>query len=165
MELSTREDIEAPLDRVFAEATDFEQMERLIMRRGVDVRQVSGDPAAPAEGMSWHADFRFRGRAREADITLTAYDPPNGMTYRTVIGGLEAITVVDFMALSRTRTRVGLTIELKPKTLSARLVVQSMKLARGSIEKKFRVKMAEYAKDLEDRLKRSDPAGQTGRTG
>ncbi|MCR8546747.1 SRPBCC family protein [Salipiger sp. P9] len=154
MEFSTKEDIEAPLDRVFAEVTDFEHLERQVMRRGIDVRRVSGDPATPSEGLSWSAGFRFRGKGRKAEIALSEYDAPNTICYHTVSGGIEAMTRIDFVALSRARTRVGMRIELLPKTLSARLAVQSMKLAKGNMEKRFRVKMAEYAKDLEDRLKR-----------
>ena len=33
-------------------------------------------------------------------------------------------------------------------------MVQSMKLAKGTVDKRFRVKVAEYANHLEDRLKR-----------
>lgn len=154
MEFSTREDIEAPLDRVFAQATDFDQIERQAMRRGAEVRRLSGDHAAPAVGMGWLASFRFRGKAREAEVTLVEYDPPNRMVYQTVIGGLEILSTIDFVALSRSRTRVGVKIELLPRTLSARLMVQSLKLAKGTIDKRFRVKMAEYATHLEDRLKR-----------
>jgi uncharacterized protein YndB with AHSA1/START domain len=154
MEFSTREDIEAPLDRVFAQATDFDQIERQAMRRGAEVRRLSGDHAAPAAGMGWLASFRFRGKTREAEVTLAEYDPPNRMVYQTVIGGLETRSTIDFVALSRSRTRVGVKIELLPRTLSARLMVQSMKLAKGTIDKRFRVKMAEYATHLEDRLKR-----------
>lgn len=153
MEITTREDIEAPLDRVFAEATDFDHLERQVMRRGIEVRR-SGGGSGPTEGMGWQTVFRFRGKPREADITLTEYDPPHTMVYRTLSGGLEALTRIDFVALSRSRTRVGMKVELAPKTLSARLLVQSLKLARGNIEKRFKVRMAEYAKDLEDRLKR-----------
>ncbi len=35
MEFTTREDIEAPLEQVFAHATNFEQIERQIMRRSI----------------------------------------------------------------------------------------------------------------------------------
>lgn len=154
MEFSTKEDIEAPLDRVFSQASDFEHLERQVMRRSVDVRRVSGDPAQPVAGMNWLAGFRFRGKPREAEITLTGYDVPNRLCYRTVSGGLEAVTQIDFVALSRSRTRVGMQIALIPRTLSARVLLHSLKLARGNLEKRFRVKMADYAKEMEDRLKR-----------
>ena len=65
------------------------------------------------------------------------------------------LTRIEFVALSRSRTRVAMDLELKPKTLSARLMVQSLKLARANLEKKFRVRMADYAQAIEDRLNRA----------
>ncbi|GGG73875.1 DNA polymerase III subunit gamma/tau [Salipiger pallidus] len=153
MEFSTREDIEAPAEQVFAELTRFEQIERQVMRRGVDLQRTSGSPDAPEE-LAWTARFKLRGKERTADITLDEYDAPNRLTYKARSGGLDAVTVIDVMALSRGRTRIVMTFEVLPQTLSARLMVQSMKLARGNMEKKFRVKMAEYARDLETRLNR-----------
>jgi hypothetical protein len=55
------------------------------------------------------------------------------------------------MALSRARTRLVLEIELKPETLAARLLVQSMKLARGALDKRLQVRVAEFAKAVEER--------------
>ena len=154
MQLSAMEDIEAPLDRVFAALTDFEAIERQAMRRGATVRRKDS-VAGPAAGMAWHAGFAFRGKTREADITLTVYTPPERMVFHSVVGGLETETVIELVALSRSRTRITLVSELMPKTLSARLLVQSLKLARGGIEKRFRKRMASHAKDLEDRMRRS----------
>lgn len=155
MEFTTREDIEAPLEQVFAQLTDFERIERQIMRRGIDVQRSSEGGAGTPRGMSWQAAFAFRGKSRTAEVTLTEYDAPNAISYHATSGGLETVTRIDFVALSRNRTRVGMAVELRPKTLSARLMVQSLKLGKSSLEKRFRVKMAEFAKELEDRLKRA----------
>ncbi len=154
MDFTATEDIEAPLDQVFAEVSDFATIERSIMRHGVELqRKDAGD--TPGVGTTWHADFRFRGKKREAVVTLTEYEPPQAMVFRTVSAGLEAQTRMDLVALSRSRTRISVAVDLQPKTLSARLMVQSMKLARGNLTKKFQLRAAEYARMLEDRLKRS----------
>ncbi|WP_425099523.1 SRPBCC family protein [Tropicibacter sp. S64] len=152
MELKASEDIEAPIERVFAELADFEAIERQAMRRGVSV-QRKGAAGAPAPGLSWTAGFTFRGKGRDAEITLTDYAEPEQMAFHSVSGGLEAATRIETVALSRGRTRITFVTELMPKTLSARLLVQSMKLAKGGIEKRFRHKMAGFAKDLELKLK------------
>lgn len=154
MELTAKEDIEAPLDRVFAELSDFVALERQAMRRGIEVQRHGGETGV-TEGMGWHVQFTFRGKKRDAEITLTEYTPPERMVFDSVSGGLEVHMVVDLIALSRTRTRIGVATELKPKTLSARLLVQSLKLAKGGIEKRFQTRAAGLAQDLEDRLKRS----------
>ncbi|CUH75266.1 SRPBCC family protein [Tropicibacter naphthalenivorans] len=154
MQLTAREDIEAPLDRVFAELSDFETVERQALRRGIDVVRLDG-VAGKGAGMQWQAGFTFRGKKRTADITLNTFSPPEQMVFDSVSGGLDVQMVVDLVALSRTRTRINLMTEFKPKTLSARLLVQSLKLAKGGMDKRFRTRMAVLAKDLEDRLQRS----------
>jgi hypothetical protein len=154
MKLSASEDIEAPLDRVFAEISDFGAIERQALRRGAEVRRTD-TLSAPGAGLKWHAAFRFRGKPREADIVMTEYTPPDRMVFHCVTGGLHTHTVIDLVALSRSRTRIALHSTLDPKTLSARLLVQSLKLAKGGIDKRFRKRMASFAKHFEDRLKRS----------
>lgn len=152
MKLTATEDIEAPLDRVFAEVTNFEMIERQALRRGVDVRRTD-TLAGPCEGMTWTANFAFRGKARKATICLSGYRVSEQVVFDNSIGGLDAQFVMDLVALSRTRTRLNVVTELKPTTLSARLLVQSLKLAKGGIDKRFRHRMAGLAKDLENRLK------------
>ena len=154
MEFSATEDIAAPLERVFAEASNFGAIEQSLRRRGIDVaRRTSG--SASAVGMTWEAGFPFRGRHREATVTLTQYVPPGSLAFQTVSSGLHALTRVDLAALSPGRTRVSVVVELMPRTLSARLLVQSMKLARANLAQKFRTRAADYARDLEDRLGRT----------
>ncbi|SLN52755.1 Polyketide cyclase / dehydrase and lipid transport [Roseivivax jejudonensis] len=154
MKLSVKEDIEGPLDRVFAHLSDLEALERSAMRRGVEVRRVD-DRAEPGPGMTWEIAFRYRGRRREASIVMTEFTPPHRMAFDSASGGLEIATVVDLVALSRTRTRVALDVTLLPRTLSARLLVQSMKFARGSIDRRMKQRATEFSRDLETRLKRA----------
>jgi uncharacterized protein YndB with AHSA1/START domain len=153
MILTAQEDIEAPIDRVFAELSDFDGIERQAMRRGVQVQRRGSVDAPVAAGTAWEVGFTFRGKTRDAVITLTDCIPSEKLVFDTVSGGLEAQAVVDCVALSRGRTRISLHSELIPKTLSARLLVQSLKLAKGGVEKRFRRRMAGFAKDLETRLK------------
>lgn len=150
MELTAREDIEAPQERVFAAMADFDLIERQAMRRGAEVTRVS---EGPGKGMAWKVSFRFRGRPREADITLTEYDAPDRMVFHSRSGGLETEFAMDVVALSPNRTRINVTSVLVPKTLSARLLVQSLKLAKGGLDKRFRKRMADLAEGLEARLR------------
>ncbi|MHA6344561.1 SRPBCC family protein [Roseivivax sp. CAU 1761] len=152
MKFAIREDIEGPLDRVFAALSDFEAMERAARRRGVELDRA-GEVARPRAGLTWQARFPFRGSAREAEIRLAEFAPPERMVFDGVSGGLETRTVLDVVALSRTRTRVAGEVELVPRTLSARLLVQSLKLARGSVEKRIKARASAYAGELERRLR------------
>jgi len=62
---------------------------------------------------------------------------------------------VDLVALSRGRTRLSVDLALEPRSISGRLMVQSLKLARNNLTKRFRLRVADYAVDLEDRYKRT----------
>ena len=46
-------------------------------------------------------------------------------------------------------------LEIKPLNLSARLWVQSLKLAKATLSKKYKERVAEYARGMEERHARS----------
>lgn len=150
MKLTTREDIAAPIEAVFAQIADFGWFERAAMRRGAEVVRTDS-LKVPGVGLSWHGEFEYRGRGRKADVDLTAYDPPNGMTLMMRAAGLEVEVVIELLAMSRSRTRMNITMEATPRTIPARLMVQSAKLARTNIQNRYRRRIAEFCEDLEER--------------
>lgn len=153
MKLSTREDIEAPIDHVFAQVSDFEALERSALRRGAEVQRIDA-LARPGPGMAWDSRFDLRGKRREMRLELTEYDPPNALRFAARSTGAEGEMLVDLVALSRGRTRMAFEIEIRPLTLAARLMVQSLKLAKGNVAKRFEMRVATYARDIEDRYAR-----------
>jgi len=154
MQFTGREDIEAPIDAVFAEITDFKRFERSAMRRGADVQRTD-TLREPGIGMTWQARFKLRGRMREMSLRLTGFDPPNGIVITAQAATIEAVMRVDLVSLSRVRTRLGVDLAVTPRNLAGRLMIQSMKLAKGNFTKRFRLRLADYAMDVEDRHKRS----------
>jgi len=150
MKFSTREDIEAPIDFVFAAVSDFDTIEKQILRRGVKVRRVEqGGPQG--EGMAWEARVPFRGRMRDVTAHVTAMEPPTAYRVASVTGGINGDLGVELVALSRQRTRLVVGLEITPSTLSARLLVQSMKFAKGNLQKRFARRVAKYAAALSER--------------
>jgi hypothetical protein len=61
--------------------------------------------------------------------------------------------IIELVAMSRSRTRMNLSLDARPRTIPAKLMVQSMKLARQSVVKRFQRRVADYAADLENRLR------------
>ncbi|MCA0871722.1 SRPBCC family protein [Seohaeicola saemankumensis] len=151
MQFSSKEDIEAPIADVFAMLAEFEAYERSALRRGIEVQRVN-EHAPQATGLAWDAAFTMRGKHRKVHVVLTAYDPPNAMRFETDSQGLDGLLTVDLLALSPRRTRMAVVMNLTPKTLSARLFVQSLKLAKSNLTKRFKVKVADYAKAMEERF-------------
>lgn len=153
MKFSSKEDIDVPIDQVFQMISNFDAIERAALRRGADVERLD-KLQQPGVGMRWSAAFKARGRMRELEIEMTAFNPPNQMQFHSVAQGLESDFVVELVEMSRNRTRLGVQLDLRPRSISARLLVQSLKLARTSLNEKFRKRIADYARDLESRAAR-----------
>ena len=153
MKFSSREDVEAPIAQVFGMLADFEVFERSAIRRGADVQRL-GEHDVPRVGQAWQAKFYYRGKERKTDIELTKYAAPTDMVFEGQSGALLTTLTLELVALSRSRTRITVGFDIKPRTLTARLFVQSMKLAKTTLNKRFRLRVAEYAQDIEDRVAR-----------
>ncbi|MEM7519888.1 MAG: SRPBCC family protein [Pseudomonadota bacterium] len=150
MKFSTNEDIDAPIDAVFEMFCDFEAFERSAMRRGAEVQRVDS-LTKPGVGMVWRAAFKLRGKPRQLELEVVTFDPPNEIRLEGVSPGVMTQTKFDLIALSRSRTRVHVALEVKPVTLSARLLIQSLKLAKSSLGRKFKLRVSEYARLMEER--------------
>ncbi|MCK0151892.1 SRPBCC family protein [Marivita sp. S6314] len=151
MQVTATEDVAAPIEHVFAELTAFDALERQALRRGIDVRRTFRG-ALPNIDEGWEAKFRFRGKDRTAQVTLQSHEAPQFLRFGGVSGGLETDTQIELVPMSPNRTRVTVVLKMKPNTLSARLLVQSFKLARSSINKRFKKRMSHYAKEIEAKL-------------
>lgn len=151
MKFSTNEDVAAPIDQLFDALSDFESFERQAMRRGADVQRV--DPGAGlCVGATWKVAFSMRGRRRNLDLRLDRFDAPHEMLFLAKSQGMDAVFTVELVALSRNRTRMAVALEMTPLNLAARLLIQSLKLAKSNLTKRFKIRVAEYAKQIENRL-------------
>ena len=149
MELTAREDIEAPLEEVFRAVSDFEGFERAVLRRDADVVRTDNLDVV-GKGMCWDVKFGFRGKPRTAQLEIIAFNPPDNMKVLGRSGGVEVDFNVDLVALSRARTRLDITADVAATNLPARLLLQPMKLAHSNILKRFRKKIAVFASKVED---------------
>ncbi len=149
MKFSTREDIEAPIDYVFSRITDFQGFERQALRRGADVQRIDNAPV-PVEGSSWDVAFKFRGKDRKLKAIITRLDRPTELRIDTAAIGLDGVTKVELVPLSRNRTRIAVSLDMSPKSLSARLLLQSLKLAKNSLSRRFGMRVTDFAEDVEE---------------
>lgn len=151
MHFSAREDIAAPIDQVFHAISDFEGFERAILRRGAEIARTDtmGQPGA---GMTWDCRFDFRGKRREMQAELTRFDRPELVQVAAESAAVEGTMTVELVQLSPRQTRMQVVTEFKPRTLTARLLVQSMRLAKTSLVKRYRTGVRKFARDIEGRL-------------
>lgn len=152
MKFSSNEDIEAPIDVVFAMYSDFEHFERTALRRGADVVRTD-NLRTYGVGNSWKATFKFRGRQRVVVGEMVDYNAPDGFVIDADTPNMKGVFSVETVPLSRNRTRVSVVLEVKPKSLTGRLMVQSMKLGKARLTRRFKMQAAEFAKSLELRYK------------
>lgn len=148
MKFNTREDIEAPIEHVFGAISEFDGLERQALRRGAEVQRqdINGKPGV---GSEWQLRFLFRGKWREVAARMTEFEAPNGYTAETKSGGIDGVVSLDLVALSPRRTRMQVSIDLKPRTLSARLLIQSLKFAKANLAKRFTNRVSQMAQDIE----------------
>lgn len=150
MHLSSRTDIEAPIEFVYDALTDFEGWERAALRRGADVSRTD-KLRAPGVGMSWHVRFRFRGKERNVEIRLTGMEPGAKAAFAGKGKMLEGDMSIDLLSLSPKRTRLVMQVQVRPLTIGARLFLQSMKLAKGRVQHRLNKRLAQFATDIEVR--------------
>lgn len=148
MKFSTRQDIDAPVASVFTAASDFSRFERQARRRGVELARLD-ELAQPAPGMRWQARFRFRNRERRLRAELVRLDPTDLLQLHAASTGVEAHFDVAFLPLSRNRTRIKVGLQILPRSLQARLLIQSMKFAKSNLDRRFAERVLRFAKDVE----------------
>lgn len=154
MKFQIKQDIEAPIDFVFEQMTDFKAFERAAMRRGAEVQRVS-EGTEDKIGMAWDAKFQMRGKDRDIQIEVTEYDRPNRLVVSSRASSMGGDLVVELISLSRNRTRVDTQLGLVPKNLTSKLLVQSLKLARKNVTQRLDERLASYAVEVEARYKKS----------
>ena len=148
MKFSTREDIEAPIEYVFSRMTDFDGLERQAMRRGIEVKRKNPE-IGNVKGAAWRLKVPFRGKLRDLDAELIQFDATNVICVEAVSGGLRMEVTIELLALSPARTRVGFGYEVRPESLSARILVQSVKFAKATLTKRFKKRVANFCKYIE----------------
>ena len=153
MKFSTKVDIEAPIDDVFAALTDFDGFERAALRRGADVVRM-GQPRPNGVDQVWRVTFAYRGKLRQLTARLVALDRPNALRFQGTAKSLDGQMLVDLVALSRRQTRVTVTLDIAPKTLPARIFVQSLVFARSRINERFAKRVRTFAQQIEDKLRK-----------
>lgn len=150
MKISTREDISAPIEDVFAAVSDFGAIERQFKRRGVVVER---DQHAPAKGIGrrWLARATWRGRKHQIEAELKELTRDRGYVIESRTGGVISTTVVDLVRLAPRQTRLLLSVDLRPTTISSRLLVQSLKLAKSRLTERLSKRASDFAREIESR--------------
>lgn len=151
MKLTTRQDIEAPLEHVWSQITNFQHFEKMAMQRGADVERVDKS-RENGPGTAWRIGFSYRGKARRLTLRLVDLAANSYADYALDSPSLQGTARFELLSLAPRRTRMAVVLDVRPKTLAARLVIQSLRLAKRRVQRRFDAKGAKLAQMIEERL-------------
>ncbi|MBZ0129357.1 MAG: SRPBCC family protein [Rhodobacteraceae bacterium] len=152
MIFTTKTDIAANLNAVFAQFADFEMFERYGLRSGAEITRTD-DLATPGKGMIWNVRMPYRGKTRRINVELVDYDPPNSLDFCADADGFDAVIKVELVPLSGRQTRATVALDITAKTLAAKLVLQSARLTKSALNKRFRQRLNRFGKSIEERVR------------
>ena len=147
MKFSSRTEIDAPPGDVFDRLSDFDRIEDMGRERDISVERLDDRSGGP-ESARWRIGFDYRGKSRVCDAEIAAYVPGEQIAARGQLDGLAVLGNIELVQAEPGRTRMFCTIELKPGSMRARLLVQSLKLAKGSLDKRFAKRLDQFGKRI-----------------
>ena len=101
--------------------------------------------------MAWDLAFDQRGKRREMRMDMAQLDRPEKIV---ILGGSEALAIaveMTVIALTRSKSRLMFEVEVKPRNMRARLMLQTAKLGKAQLDRKFADRVSKFFGDLTTR--------------
>jgi hypothetical protein len=153
MKLSAKTDLDAPVGFTHACLGDPAIWEREAIRRGIEIERPADMPLA-GPGAGWRIQVPFRGRVRKVLVRVEDLRPDDLVVYSFEGEALVGKILLETSALSPRRSRLRFVVDAKPKTLTARLFLNSLRLARGKVEARLEKRVNQLADQIEERFAR-----------
>jgi hypothetical protein len=152
MKINGKHDVDAPVAFVMQVFADFPGWERAALRRGVDVRRTDRLPE-PGPGAKWLTTFNFRGKPRIVEVTLVDLDASGRLVVSFSGKSAQGTATLVPLEMSARRTRISASVDIQARTLAARVLIQSMRLARNRVMRKFEQRLAQFGAEIAARYK------------
>lgn len=150
MKFSTRIDTDLPAEKLFEAIGDFDALERMLIGKGASVSRI--DPTQePGITMGWNVGFDWRGRRRDLRLAVTRFDRPEQITMAGRSNALDLLVNATVVALSRVKSRLIFETEVKPRNMKARLMLQTAKLGKGQMDRRFQRRVDEFVTQMSGR--------------
>ncbi|WP_179378630.1 SRPBCC family protein [Jannaschia marina] len=147
MKFVATEDIAAPIESVWARVSDLESFEARAKPRVAGLQRVP--PGPPAAGTEWTGTAEVMGKKRALRVTARTLDAPTHLLAEGGTDGMHVTVAAELQALGPKLTRLTVTSEAKARSLAARLMLQSAKLARSSMAKRYKGRISTFASKIE----------------
>ncbi len=148
MKLIAKIDLEAPAAFVYAQLADHAAWEREALRRGADIERPADMPQS-GTGAGWRIQVPFRGKMRKVMLKVEQMEPDSSLAFSFDGQSLQGDALLEVQALSARRSRLRVTLDAKPKTLSARLFINTLRLAKGRVQARFDKRLGQLAVRIE----------------
>lgn len=145
MKFSTEQIVAAPQEALWAALTDFSRFERDAVTSGAEVHRTD-TLTRPGVGMGWRARFDTKGRTREMTAELAEMRDPGALRFAGKLSGMEGDLVFVLTPIGPNKTRLEAELSLRARSITAKLMLQSMKLARGNVAKGFRARVKAFCR-------------------
>ena len=148
MKFATSQEISVPAPALFDKLTDFETLERAAMRRDASVLRRDG-AGAPGVGSAWEIGFNYRGKPRDLVVEIRQMRRADLLDVLGTIGGFEVTMAMVPEDIGAGRSRLGVEMDVRPRSLSARFLLNSMRFGKKGLERRFARRVAEFGRGLE----------------
>ena len=152
MKFSTRRDTELTADQLFAAMTNFDRIERMLLRRRVAVTRID-TAQEPETDMGWNIRFDWRGRERDLRLQLVRLDRPERMSISGQSDAFDLALDMTVIALSRSRSRLIYEADIRPRNMRARLIIQTTRLGKAQIDKQYERGIARMVDELTQEIR------------
>lgn len=150
MQMQSKCDMSVPIHYVHEQLIDFMGFETMLIGYGANVSRLDNREDIGV-GMKWLVEGQFRGKDRAIQLEMFEYEECEVISYKSSAKEVDAEVSLNLIALSPQETRLTLLVKPRANTISARLILQSAKLARKSLKRRLDNRMAEYAEIVEQR--------------
>ncbi|MDO5529243.1 MAG: SRPBCC family protein [Paracoccus sp. (in: a-proteobacteria)] len=141
MKFSTRQDRDIPAAQMFDAVADFDRIERMLLRRGIETRRRA---AGGDERAGWDVAFDWRGSRREVKLDLVQFDRPERIALDGRSQPLDMEVVMSVIPLAKAKSRLTFELDVRPRNMRARLMLQTAKLGKAALQRKFNKRIGEF---------------------
>lgn len=127
--------------QVYSALTDYAAHEARARGAGAEVTRLG-------EGYRWHARFRLRGIPREIELTILEAVADTSLRVHVVSPNLDIVSHTRLVPIGPGRTEVVLRVEVGPRSLAARLMLQSARLAQARLARRMGRRLRRFLKTI-----------------
>lgn len=144
MKLVSRTDIDLAATVLFPVLTDSAFFEAFAARKGVRVKRLDDNPGVVA-GSAWRIHLPYRGRERVITHRVHRIDEPRRLVLVGNSGSFRFEIEALLSPMSRQSTRLAISLDVRPETFGARVLLQTLKLGKGRLQARFDQRLAQVA--------------------